>query len=82
MIIAGKYEIPDLCPEDCRFFKQPFYQGDMCTRCPVFNCTEDVDGNVLIRPEDYREDWAEEWEKFFKTGELPELYLQRKEHNK
>jgi len=78
MIIAGKYEVPDDCPKDCKF-TGCISQGDWCHQCPVFNCapTEDEDGGefYLCRPEDYREDWAAEWEEFFKTGKTPELAL-------
>ena len=86
MLIANKYEIPDSCPTVCPFLKESFYQGNMCTRCPVFNCRgfedsseyADDDGKFrLLKPEDYREDWAEIWFEWFK-GDMktyPELPL-------
>jgi len=78
MIIANKYEIPDTCPDNCRFYHDAakYGQNVLCTRCPVFNCRTYEDGFCLLRPEDFRPDWAEEWYKFFK-GEIekPELYL-------
>ena len=73
MIIANKYEVPDNCPKNCLFKQEYGYQGGLCHRCPIFNCRKDVDGFCLIEPEDYREDWAKEWSKFFETGEVPEL---------
>ena len=70
MLIAEKYEIPDTCPENCEFKDGPFYQGNACSRCPIFNCArQSGPGNewdfCLIEPEDYREDWAEEWFQYF-----------------
>lgn len=75
MLIAGKYEVPDKCPEDCSLRPDSFYQGCTCMRCPVLNCKEDPDGFCLLRSEDFREDWAREWERFFKDGTVPELPL-------
>ena len=54
----GKYDFDEECPEYCPGKNEPFYQGSLCTRCPIFNCTGDF---KLIEPEDYREDWAEEF---------------------
>ena len=57
----------------------------MCTRCPVFCCKPfSTDENCpikgpLIDPEGYREDWAEEWDLFFKTGKEPVLRLHKRE---
>lgn len=74
MLIANKYKVPDKCPQDCRFIKDvlKFGQNAMCVRCPVLNCKD----SALLRPEEYREDWAKEWERFF-NGEVewPILYL-------
>jgi hypothetical protein len=74
MIVAKKYEIPDSCPFDCPERGSLFGQNSLCIRCPIFNCIGD---DPLLRQEDYREDWAEEWERWFKTGMngLPELYF-------
>jgi len=74
-----KIEIPDNCPDNC-VFKEDLIQFDqscMCTRCPIFNCMKDSSGFCMIEPENYREDWALEWKKFFK-GEIdfPILNLQ------
>jgi hypothetical protein len=87
MIVAGQYEVPDECPENCRFQDDPHahMQGGMCHRCPVLNCAgipddssyADPDGKFrLLQPEDYRPDWAAEWVRFF-AGEIdaPVLYL-------
>jgi len=78
MIIAGKYIIPAACPKDCKFADEHQHQGNLCHRCPVFNCTSEPDENgdttLLLEPEDYREDWAEQWEGFFMgTIDYPDL---------
>ena len=82
------------CPT-CRF-KGSFYeygQSAICGRCPVVVCTyfdgeyEDENGGkhqysmCLVRPEDFRPDWLEDWEEFFKTGKVPELHLEKEEEN-
>jgi len=79
MLIAGKYDVPDECPEKCALRPDTFYQGCICTRCPVLICKKDEDGLCLVGEEDFREDWAEEWERFFRDGTIPELPLQTKE---
>lgn len=69
MIIGGQ-EFPERCPADCRF-RGDFYergQASICIRCPVFCCIE-IDGFRLLEPDDYREDWAAEWKRFF-DGEV------------
>lgn len=92
MILAGKYEIPDTCPLECPFNRGNFGQGDICTRCPIFNCRKfpdsseyaDEDGFFyLMKPEQYRPDWAKVWYKWFKGDmkEYPILYLERKGEN-
>lgn len=83
MIIAGKYRVPDKCPDDCRFRKDPMaqMQGGFCYRCPVMNCSpmeyQEEDGSIIevrmVEPEQYRLNWAKEWERFFKEGVLPLL---------
>lgn len=75
MLISKKYMMPDKCPGNCKFKNELFYQGNMCSRCPVFNCCGEF---KLIEPDDYREDWAKEFEIFFKTQKIPVLYLTRK----
>jgi len=74
MIIANKYEVPDKCPEKCPEKGMPLGQNSLCFRCPILNCRGD---EPLLRPEDYRGDWAAEWERWFKTDmkSLPELYF-------
>lgn len=76
MIVAGKIEIPDECPSECSARGMEFYQGNLCSRCPVFCCVPDNNGFSLIDPSDYREEWAKEFVKFFnKEVEWPELKL-------
>jgi hypothetical protein len=75
-----QFECPDKCPENCKMKPSAFYQGCMCTRCPVFNCKEPVTEEdkkylPLINPNQFRDDWAKEWDEFFKTGKAPKLYL-------
>lgn len=84
MIISDEnIEIPDTCPINCRFKEElkQFYQGCMCDRCPILNCSYPDNDPMLpiISPESYRSDWAEEWKKFF-DGEVeePKLYLEFK----
>ena len=54
------------CPETCPGKKEAFHQGCLCHRCPIFNCA----GKhfMLIRPSDYRRDWARAWKKWFNEG--------------
>jgi len=71
-----QFEIPDDCPEHCLFLHdaRALSQGGMCFRCPVMNCRAG-DIGPLIEPIDFRDDWAEEWARFFKDGVLPKLPL-------
>ena len=78
-----QFECPDNCPKECSLKPEFFYQGCFCTRCPVLNCKEpiteeDKDYMPLIRNSQYRDDWAKEWVKFFRTGEKPKLKLKRR----
>jgi len=75
-IIIGGQKFSTRCPENCPGKKEPFMQGGLCHRCPIFNCVE-REGLRLLRPEDYRPDWAKEWKRWFDEGMkgLPELYL-------
>jgi hypothetical protein len=83
MIIARKYEVPDKCPENCKFKNDilNYGQNAICGRCPVFVCEEprteeDKMYMPLVPADEYRDDWAEEWEKFFKERiDYPELKL-------
>ena len=84
----GKYEFPDSCPLNCAMLKEDFYQGSLCTRCPIFNCKKLTGPNgekdwSLLRPEDYRLDWAKEWKRWFDRGMTgwPELTLGKEEKN-
>jgi hypothetical protein len=77
LVSKKKIQIPDNCPENCPIKKEPFYQSNLCSRCPIFNCRRDEDDFCLLEPEDYREDWAEEFKEWFDSGfkEYPELRL-------
>jgi len=75
-----KFECPDECPADCALKKQSFGQGDLCCRCPVFLCQEPVTEEdrmylPVLEPTEFRDDWAAQWETFFKTERKPVLYL-------
>lgn len=69
-IIIGGQEFKSDCPIDCPEIEKPFYQGNMCCRCPIFNCTPLADDPdfVLMEPDEYREDWAVEWKRWFDCG--------------
>jgi len=78
-----QFEVPDDCPEDCKHKGTMGFQGDACSRCPVFNCkgpgpdADEMEKMCLpvLEPNEYRDDWAEEWVEFFKTGKEPDLWL-------
>lgn len=74
-IIIGSFEFPAECPKDCPGHLTPFSQGNLCHRCPIFNC-KGVN-NIRLSKLNYRKDWAEAWHKWFKSGMkgFPELYL-------
>ena len=79
MIVSKDVEIPDSCPDNCPEKDSPFYQGNACSRCPIFNCTPcPGDGFVLCPPEEYRHDWAVEWKRWFDEGMKGRLYLKLK----
>jgi hypothetical protein len=86
-ISKAQVEVPDSCPEKCpgqwdSLFPQ---QGGICYRCPILNCTIEMsppcDGGdseqfCMLKPENYREDWALVWKEWFQ-GDMknwPELY--------
>lgn len=74
-VSSDQIEIPEECPEDCKF--KGSYFG-MCMRCPVSVCTNPTDNPLLpvCEPENYRADWAREWELFFKKLiPVPQLYI-------
>ena len=66
----GDYDIPDKCPLGCSFKEEIPMQGGWCHRCPIFNCTGEY---PMMRPEEYRKDWAGEWAEFFDGGPEPTL---------
>lgn len=73
MIKIGSFEFPTRCPNDCEL-QDNISQGGLCHRCPVFNCSSiDEDDEPLLAPEEYRLDWAQQWDQFFKTGQRPQL---------
>jgi hypothetical protein len=82
-VSQAKIEIPDVCPPNCELKGIDANINGWCDYCPIFNCmstpvpAEFGVGSTfkLIEPEDYREDWAEEWKKFFDTGETPVLRI-------
>ena len=64
-ISKKRYEVPNTCPLNCPFRNElsRLGQSAICIRCPVFIChPEDM---CLMKPEEYRPDWAKEWWKFF-----------------
>lgn len=74
MLVANKYEFPTKCPEDCAGKDKQFYQGCICSRCPVFLCPPDDDYGSMVEPGRYREDWAAEFHEFVVNGgEEPKL---------
>jgi len=83
-VLIGGQLFPDKCPDGCpeKGESFPFYQGNICSRCPIFNCTP-LKGDpefTLIRPEDYRPDWALEWKKWLDNDMkgIPKLVLRPK----
>jgi len=74
MIIGGQ-EFPRKCPDDCPGHNEPFMQGGLCHRCPIFNCTPGSAGFILVEPEEYRSDWARYWKEWFDNGMKGKPYL-------
>lgn len=75
-----QFEVPDKCPENCTEKPEHFYQGCMCTQCPIFTCKEPITDEdkkymPVISAQNFRNDWAKEWETFFKLGIHPQLKL-------
>jgi len=64
-IRIGGELFPVRCPEDCPGRGEDFSQGGLCARCPIFNCVGDP---ILLRPSDYRKDWAKAWRQWFDDG--------------
>jgi len=80
----GEFDFPDKCPEGCPFEESfmKWGQSAICGRCPVFvcaPCTDDDTGEAfcLVKPEDYRLDWAKAWFEWFRDGMhgRPEIIL-------
>lgn len=76
----GGVEFESTCPSKCPGRSEPMSQGGLCFRCPIFNCIpspNDPEQFVLLRPEEYRKDWAREWKRWFDSGMngLPKLML-------
>lgn len=74
---VGDFKFPDECPEDCAYRGSFRARGQsaLCGRCPIFNCVPDGDGFCPLEVDDYRLDWAAEWDQFFRTGQEPRLWL-------
>ena len=75
-----QFEYPEECPENCILKPDAFYQGCMCTRCPILVCKEPVTEEdkhymPMVPANEFRNDWAEQWDEFFKTGKKPILLL-------
>ena len=74
-----KYEFGNECPTDCKGKNEPIYQGNLCSRCPIFNCTPIKDIGPMVEPKDYNVEWAGEFYNFiYKGGDRPKLYLPNK----
>lgn len=81
MKVADHYDMPDKCPKDCSFKGMPMAmgQGSMCFRCPVLLCRDNPKVGPIIEPEDYRPDWAKQWQLFFEGKvDFPMLSLEAK----
>ena len=81
-----QFEVPDKCPPTCAYLHdiRNFGQNAICRYCPIFACTPVPDpegeGTVcIVDPDDMRDDWAEEWERYFKEGTPPMLRFEIKE---
>ena len=63
--ISEKYQIPINC-DNCNVKLNGGgwnFQGSLCHRCPVFNCMGE---DKLMDISDYREDWLNEFQEWFK----------------
>jgi hypothetical protein len=74
-IIIGGVEFPEKCPKKCPGKEGPFYQGNLCSRCPIFNCTTEY---KLMEPKEYRKDWASDFKKWFDSDFNNDYYPQLK----
>ena len=78
-----QFEVPDECPVICPNFEARLSscRGDECYRCPVSSCRpvyKEPDGSYFyaLYPDRYRDDWAAEWEQFFRDGTWPEMKIE------
>lgn len=67
-IYIGNQLFPTKCSNKCPGKEEPICQGNLCHRCPIFNCVPTEDGFCLIEPNNYRQDWAKEFRKWFNNG--------------
>jgi len=70
-VVIGGYEFDKECPKECPGHGEHLEQGGLCHRCPIFNCLPipgSVDDFVLLRPDEYRNDWAKAWKEWFDKG--------------
>ena len=71
----GKYDVPETCPEFCPGRNELPSQGGTCHRCPIFNCVPCKDENgvefSLLRPDEYREDWAKTYLDMWERAAAP-----------
>lgn len=70
MKIAG-IDLPDDCPDKCPGAKEEKESGEICARCPIFNCKEfDDDGEKirLIEPDSFVRFVAFAWKEWFDHG--------------
>jgi hypothetical protein len=75
-----QFEAPDKCPENCLYKDdiRNYGQNAICRYCPIFACTPvpapEGGGTIcMVEPEGFRDDWAEEWARYFKDGTPPTL---------
>jgi len=61
-----QFNVPNQCLQNCEYKSEIFDLNAICFRCPVFTCNKDEEGFCMIEPEDYRDDWAKEWEIYFR----------------
>lgn len=77
-----QFTVPDKCPADCRY-KDDFRnygQNAVCMHCPVLCCWDNHDDmSPIVAANNFRDDWAAEWELFFKNGTEPELRITLKD---
>lgn len=60
-------EFPTKCPEQCKGKDEPWTQGGLCSRCPIFNVPE------LVSADSYNPTWAAEFHAFINGGPEPTL---------